>query len=73
MRITLESMDYNPLHRAVDRLRPDEAEALLVIVTSMLGQSAEAEPADVPSAVPESAQPRLPFTAAGSWASGSRR
>lgn len=66
-------MTYNPLHQAVDQLSPDQAKALLVIVTSMLDQPFEANSADALNEVPEPTQPRLPFTAAGSWVSGSRR
>lgn len=59
------SMDYSQLHQAVDQLSPDQAKALLVVVTSMLGRRAEAESADVPGAVSEPARHRLSFTAAG--------
>ena len=58
-------MDYSQLHQAVDQLSPDQAKALLVVVTSMLGRRAEAESADVPGAVSEPARHRLSFTAAG--------
>lgn len=60
------SMDYSQLHRAVDQLSPDQARALLVVVTSMLGRSAEAGSAGVASAVSEPTRHRLSFTAAGS-------
>jgi hypothetical protein len=60
------SMDYSQLHRAVDQLSPDQAKALLVVVTSMLGGPVEAGSADAASAVPEPARHRLSFTAAGS-------
>lgn len=66
-------MAYNPLHQAVDQLSPDQAKALLVVVTSMLDQPVAAEPANGPIEVLEPGQPRLPFTAAGSWVIGSRR
>jgi hypothetical protein len=59
-------MDYGQLHRAVDQLSPDQAEALLVIVASMIGRRPETESVDVPSAVSAPARHRLSFTAAGS-------
>jgi hypothetical protein len=52
--------DYSELHRAVDRLNPVQAEALYVVVESMLGESTPAAPADPPPG-----GHRLSFTAAG--------
>lgn len=59
-------MDYSQLHQAVDQLSPAQAQALFVIVASMLGRPPAAESADVPSAVSAPARHRLSFTAAGS-------
>jgi hypothetical protein len=59
-------MDYSQLHQAVDRLSPAQAEALFVVVASMLGRSPEAGSVDVPAAVSAPARHRLSFTAAGS-------
>ena len=59
-------MDYSQLHRAVDQLNPTQAEALLIVVDSMLGKPLETESADVPSAVSEPVGHRLSFTGAGS-------
>ncbi|MGH3246802.1 MAG: hypothetical protein ACRDOI_11405 [Trebonia sp.] len=59
-------MDYSQLHRAVDQLSPPQAEALLVVVGSMLGRPPAVESADVPSAVSAPVRHRLSFTAAGS-------
>jgi len=56
--------DYTELHRAVDRLSPVQADALYIVVESMLGESlpaAQADAADAPRA-----GHRLSFTAAGS-------
>jgi hypothetical protein len=58
--------DYHQLHRAVDRLSPVQAEALYVVVESMIGDSLAIESADVPTADAAHAAHRLSFTAAGS-------
>ena len=55
--------DYSELHHAVDRLRPDQAEALYVVVESMLGQPIHPRPAADQASVPT--RHRLAFTAAG--------
>ena len=52
--------DYSELHQAVDRLSPVQAEALYVVVESMLGGTAPAEPTEPPRT-----GHRLSFTAAG--------
>lgn len=57
--------DYNELHRAVDRLSPVQAEALYVVVESMLGDSLPTGLASSESAAPPHVH-RLSFTAAGS-------
>lgn len=63
-------MDYSQLHRAVDQLSPDQANALLVVVTSMLDMPIEAETVDAPIVVAEQPRHRLSFTAtSGDWAS----
>lgn len=54
--------DYHELHRAVDLLNPVQAEALYVVVESMLGESSPTEPT---AGTPRTAH-RLSFTAAGS-------
>jgi hypothetical protein len=59
-------MDYSQLHQAVDQLSPAQAQALFVVVASMLGRPPAAESADVPGAVSGPARHRLSFTAAGS-------
>jgi hypothetical protein len=58
--------DYSELHRAVDRLSPVQAEALYVVVESMLGKNLPTTQAD--SAAPDAPRTvhRLSFTAAGS-------
>ena len=56
--------DYSQLHRAVDRLSPVQADALYIVVESMLGESAPTAPGDSADA-PRTAH-RLSFTAAGS-------
>lgn len=58
--------DYHQLHRAVDRLSPVQAEALYIVVESMLGQSLPIEPADAPATDAPRTAHRLSFTAAGS-------
>jgi hypothetical protein len=55
--------DYRELHRAVDRLKPEQAEALFVVVESMLGKMAVAE-GSAPVA-PRRRGHRLSFTGAG--------
>lgn len=58
--------DYRQLHQAVDRLSPVQAEALYVVVESMLGEGAPAEPGGAaPNGEPQRGH-RLSFTAAGS-------
>jgi hypothetical protein len=59
-------MDYSQLHQAVDQLSPTQAEALFVVVASMLGRQPSAGSVDAPSAVSEPVRHRLSFTAAGS-------
>lgn len=59
-------MDYSQLHRAVDQLSPDQAKALLVVITSMLGSPADIGSSDAASATSEAPRHRLSFTAAGS-------
>jgi hypothetical protein len=56
--------DYSQLHQAVDRLSPVQADALYIVVESMLGESLPSTPADAADA-PRAAH-RLSFTAAGS-------
>jgi hypothetical protein len=56
--------DYHQLHRAVDRLSPAQADALYIVVESMLGRNVPTAPADTAD-VPR-AEHRLSFTAAGS-------
>lgn len=56
--------DYSELHRAVDRLSPVQADALYIVVESMLGENPPAALADAVDA-PRAAH-RLSFTAAGS-------
>jgi hypothetical protein len=54
--------DYAQLHQAVDRLNPVQAEALYIVVESMLGDSlAGAAPAEAPRRAH-----RLSFTGVGS-------
>lgn len=55
--------DYRRLHQAVDRLSPEQAEALFVVVESMLGRGAEVETStQVP---PIRRKHRLSFTGIG--------
>lgn len=58
--------DYHQLHRAVDRLNPVQAEALYIVVESMLGEDLASASADSPTADAPSTTHRLSFTAAGS-------
>lgn len=56
--------DYSGLHRAVDRLSPVQADALYIVVESMLGGNPPVAPTDAADA--PGAAHRLSFTAAGS-------
>jgi hypothetical protein len=58
--------DYSELHRAVDRLSPVQAEALYIVVESMLGESPSTAPAETRSADGPRSAHRLSFTSAGS-------
>jgi hypothetical protein len=58
--------DYSELHRAVDQLSPVQAEALYIVVESMLGESPSNAAADAPTTDSPRAAHRLSFTAAGS-------
>lgn len=58
--------DYSQLHRAVDRLSPVQAEALYIVVESMLGENPSTAPADAATADTPRKKHRLAFTAAGS-------
>ncbi|MGI5222595.1 hypothetical protein [Nocardia sp. CA-290969] len=55
--------DYHELHRAVDRLSPEQAEAVYVVVESMLGRRAESPRSSTEPA--PARRHRLSFTAAG--------
>ena len=58
--------DYSELHRAVDRLSPVQAEALYVVVESMLGDSPSTASAESPATDGPRTTHRLSFTSAGS-------
>jgi len=58
--------DYRQLHQAVDRLSPTQAEALYVVVESMLGEGSAAEPVGAAPNGDSHSRHRLSFTAAGS-------
>jgi hypothetical protein len=58
--------DYRQLHQAVDRLSPAQAEALYVVVESMLGEGSATEPAGAGPDGDSHSGHRLSFTAAGS-------
>lgn len=58
--------DYSELHRAVDRLSPVQAEALYVVVESMLGDSPSTASAESSTADGPRTTHRLSFTSAGS-------
>lgn len=57
--------DYGQLHRAVDRLNPAQADALYVIVESMLGEHGPAGPTATSEDRAASGHHRLSFTSAG--------
>jgi hypothetical protein len=58
--------DYHELHRAVDRLSPVQADALYIVVESMLGESLPSAQTGAPAADAPRTKHRLSFTAAGS-------
>jgi hypothetical protein len=58
-------MDYSQLHHAVDQLSPAQAEALLIVVASMLGKRPEPAPSAVQAEPDVKIRHRLSFTAAG--------
>jgi hypothetical protein len=58
-------MDYSQLHHAVDQLSPAQAEALLVVVVSMLGKRPEPAPSSAQAGPDAEIRHRLSFTAAG--------
>jgi hypothetical protein len=58
--------DYSQLHRAVDRRSPVQAEALYIVVESMLGEKLPATQAGPPAPDAPRTSHRLSFTAAGS-------
>ena len=58
--------DYSELHQAVDRLSPVQAEALYIVVESMLGENPPPTRTDIPAADAPRAAHRLSFTAVGS-------